>query len=87
MKKVVEICGVKYVAVKAHDWFSCHACCFKTEKGDCSNTDRDSLSRCAETNCIYIKLGILYQCPYNNAVKCMMNEPCLGCEDFKPIEQ
>jgi hypothetical protein len=28
----------------------------------------------------------LYQCPYNKACQCAMDEPCMGCEDFKPSE-
>lgn len=27
----------------------------------------------------------LYQCPYNLAAKCNMENPCKGCEDFKPM--
>ena len=26
----------------------------------------------------------LYQCPYEIACKCAMDEPCNGCESFKP---
>lgn len=28
----------------------------------------------------------LFQCPYDIAVTCSMEESCLGCEDFKPIK-
>lgn len=28
----------------------------------------------------------LYQCPYEPACKCDMSDPCLGCEEFRPIK-
>lgn len=24
------------------------------------------------------------QCPYDRAIKCKMDDPCLGCEEYKP---
>jgi len=29
----------------------------------------------------------LYQCPYEQACKCVMNEPCLGCESFSNYQR
>jgi hypothetical protein len=31
-----------------------------------------------------IEEPVMYRCPYNNAVKCLMNDCCNGCENWKP---
>lgn len=33
-----------------------------------------------------MKESKLYQCPYNETIKCVMDESCLYCEDFKGIK-
>jgi hypothetical protein len=29
----------------------------------------------------------LYPCPYDHTAKCSMTDRCLGCKDFKPVEE
>ncbi len=76
----------------------CKECKFSNEKRVCYKTGEiEQAHDNDDTYCAYyepISTGqdnkghnnVLYQCHYNKACKCDMTEPCLGCEDFKPIK-
>lgn len=33
------------------------------------------------------KSQVLQQCPYDSAIKCLRDEPCEGCEDYRPGQE